>query len=77
MSNHRVLLRWANSAALFTVGLLVGRERLQAACLPTHLRCEHRSNPLGIDATLPRLNWVLTSDERGQGQIAYRILVAR
>lgn len=40
------------------------------------LRCEYRKNPLGIDETRPRLTWLVESDERGQRQTAYRILVA-
>jgi len=43
---------------------------------PTGLRCEYRVNPLGIDSEHPRLSWTLESEERGQRQIAYRILVA-
>lgn len=42
----------------------------------TNLRCEHRINPLGIDATSPRLSWQLESNERNVKQIAYRLLVA-
>ena len=41
-----------------------------------NLRCEYRENPLGIDDTAPRLFWQLKSDERGQRQTAYRVLVA-
>jgi alpha-L-rhamnosidase len=41
-----------------------------------HLKCEHRRNPLGVDTACPRLSWVLDSDERGQKQSAYQILVA-
>src|SRR5262245_50531772 len=40
------------------------------------LRCESRQNPLGIDITQPRLSWILNSDERGQRQTAYQILVS-
>ncbi len=43
---------------------------------PTGLRCEYRVNPLGIDSEHPRLSWTLESEERGQRQIAYRILAA-
>ncbi len=43
---------------------------------PSHLRCECRSNPLGIDSRQARLSWALTSQERDQAQSAYRILVA-
>ncbi|HTY89497.1 MAG TPA: family 78 glycoside hydrolase catalytic domain [Candidatus Acidoferrum sp.] len=42
----------------------------------TDLRCEGLDNPMGIDALRPRLSWVLISDERGQRQTAYQILVA-
>lgn len=47
-----------------------------AAVTPEHLRCEYLENPMGIDATVPRLSWRISSDERGQKQTAYRILVA-
>lgn len=40
------------------------------------LRCEYLADPLGIDAAHPRLSWVLQSNQRGQRQAAYRILVA-
>lgn len=41
-----------------------------------HLRCEYLSNPLGIDEREPRLSWIMLSEERGQRQTAYQILVA-
>jgi len=40
------------------------------------LRCEYRINPTGVDVTEPRLSWILSSDERGQNQTAYQVLVA-
>lgn len=40
------------------------------------LRCEYLTNPLGIDAPVPRLTWTLDSPERGARQRAYQILVA-
>jgi alpha-L-rhamnosidase len=46
---------------------------------PTKLRCESRTNPLGIDALCPRLSWILVSaglGERNQKQSAYHVLVA-
>lgn len=42
----------------------------------TNLRCEHRRNPLGIDATQPRLSWQCTSGATGERQTAYAIQVA-
>lgn len=40
------------------------------------LRCENLENPLGIDATQPRLSWMLNSTARGEKQTAYQIIVA-
>jgi alpha-L-rhamnosidase len=42
----------------------------------TGLRCESLENPLGIDATHPRLSWILHAKERDQRQTACQILVA-
>ena len=41
-----------------------------------NLRCEYLENPTGIDVLQPRLAWGLRSEERGQKQSAYRVLVA-
>jgi len=40
------------------------------------LTCEYAVDPLGIDVIQPRFGWVLQSNERGQMQSAYQILVA-
>ncbi|MGO8744441.1 MAG: family 78 glycoside hydrolase catalytic domain [Thermoguttaceae bacterium] len=48
----------------------------QAGAQVTDLRCEYRSQPLGIDAAKPRLSWIVTSDDRGWKQSAYQILAA-
>lgn len=40
------------------------------------LRCEYRVNPLGIDVFKPRLSWIMESNQRGQKQRAYQILVS-
>ena len=42
---------------------------------PAHLRCEHLTNPLGIDAPSPRLTWLLDDVRYGAVQNAYRIIV--
>ena len=42
----------------------------------TDLRCEYRTNPLGIDTAVPRLGWKLESKDRGVRQTAYHVLVA-
>lgn len=50
-----------------------------SALVVQELRCEYLNNPLGIDASQPRLSWVLESNKtsaRGQSQTGYQILVA-
>lgn len=66
------------------LNLLAGLLLIIPACTPTGtqeiavngLRCEFRTNPLGIDCANPRLGWVLESDIRSQEQSAYRVIVA-
>lgn len=47
-----------------------------ASLTPYALECEARRNPIGIDRAHPRLSWKLKSDQRGDAQTAYEILVA-
>ncbi|HVH73248.1 MAG TPA: family 78 glycoside hydrolase catalytic domain, partial [Candidatus Dormibacteraeota bacterium] len=41
-----------------------------------NLRCEYKSDPLGIDVRKPRLSWELVSTERGVLETSYEIRVA-
>lgn len=43
---------------------------------PVQLRCEYLADPQGIDKNNPRLAWQLFSEEPGQKQTAYHLLVA-
>src|SRR5581483_2202863 len=60
--------------------LLVGCSTSNNSMLnATNLRCEYKTNPLGIDKAHPRFDWQLTSDKtelRDQKQSAYQLLVA-
>jgi alpha-L-rhamnosidase len=47
-------------------------ESLSVDCL----RCEYKTNPLGIDVEKPRLSWKITSSERAVMQSAYQIRAA-
>jgi alpha-L-rhamnosidase len=40
------------------------------------LRCEYKTNPLGIDVVKPRLSWKIEASQRGTVQSAYRIRAA-
>jgi len=53
-----------------------GRNAAVPDLAPAELKCEYRVDPLGIDASKPRLSWILRSRRRGQVQGAYQILVA-
>ena len=44
--------------------------------IPFDLRCETRTNPLGIDITQPHLSWKLGAAEHGARQTAYQVLAA-
>jgi len=58
------------------LGLLAFAGGARADLSPVALRCEYLVNPPGIDESRPRLTWRVESNERGQRQAAYRILVA-
>lgn len=68
------LLRFTEWRLLLAASLLV----LPAAAglKPVDLRTEYLVNPLAIEAPAPRLQWRLASNDRGQTQTAWRILVA-
>ena len=57
-------------------GLAFGLSGAAAGVTIEQLRCEYLDNPLGIDTPQPRLSWALESNQRGQKQTAYQILVA-
>lgn len=68
-------LTWKTPAV--TAGaILISVASVMANVKPARLRCEYATNPLGIDAPRPHLSWILESDQRGQIQTAYQILVA-
>ncbi|WP_313530489.1 alpha-L-rhamnosidase [Sphingobacterium multivorum] len=46
-------------------------------CIAVQLTCERLVNPLGIDATQPRLSWRLEDQRNGAVQQAYQILLGQ
>ena len=73
---------WRNYAVILGSALGVmwasgtaGAEDTEAMSIE-RLRCEYRENPLGIDARVPRLSWVLSCPRRGAQQTAFQVLVA-
>lgn len=62
---------------VFTASPLLSATGTDSDCTVVQMRCEYRTDPLGIDTPHPRLSWVLDSSRRGCQQTAYRILVSR
>ena len=46
-----------------------------ATLTPNRLRVEYMVEPRGVDEPQPRFSWALASDDRGQAQTAYQIVV--
>lgn len=63
-------------ARVFAIAAVFGVSIGSYAASVTRLRCEYLENPLGIDATRPRLSWNMESNERAELQSGYQILVA-
>ena len=65
---------------LLTAFLLTLSTVLPASAAPivqaTDLRCDYRTDPLGIGGAPPRLSWILPLDKRGERQTAYHVLVS-
>jgi len=65
-----IMLALGGCAVLTESGITTGSVAVK------ELRCEYRVNPLGVDVVKPRLSWIMESNQRGQMQRAYQILVA-
>ena len=62
---------------LFYVQFLTGCQADKAnEHIPYDLRCQYLQNPLGIEASTPRLSWRLVTATKAVEQSAYQILVA-
>ncbi|HWY29694.1 MAG TPA: hypothetical protein VNX46_03005, partial [Candidatus Acidoferrum sp.] len=61
---------------ILVLGMMVIHHLCPAAITTKNLRCEYLQDPPGIDATSPRLSWIINADRRGETQTAYQILVA-
>ena len=53
-----------------------GRQPSGSKMTITELKCEYRINPLEVEATRPRLSWIIQSNQRDQVQTAYQIIVS-
>src|SRR5882724_84636 len=62
--------------ALAASALISFTKHAAAPVSTTHLQCEMRTNPEGIDATHPRMSWEIESEQRNTIQIEYQLLVS-
>jgi len=65
-----------STAFIFAFVLSVGTCEGASALSVSDLKCEYKTNPLGIDVARPRLSWKLSAPQRGTVQTAYRIRAA-
>lgn len=64
------------SSAVFLCLASLTATQAQASISTSDLRCEYLTNPVGVEIIKPRLSWMVESDQRGERQTAYQILVA-
>ena len=76
--NHTTYLKLLFSFFALVFSISIFSCSKPSAIKITDLKCEYRTNPLGIDNTTPRFSWKLTEENktRGQKQTAYKMLVA-
>ncbi len=60
---------------LFAIAFLMVSFFAGAQVKVQNLLTENLTNPIGLDATIPRFSWQLTSDQRNNRQVAYEIKV--
>jgi alpha-L-rhamnosidase len=63
-------------ACLVVILSLISRGVAATPLSVSNLRCEYKTNPMGIDILKPRMSWELVSADRGTMQAAYQIRVA-
>ncbi|MEA5426743.1 family 78 glycoside hydrolase catalytic domain [Arcicella lustrica] len=61
---------------IFILCCLLSLETIAQDLQISHLRCEYRLNPLGVQTNTPNLSWQIQSSQRNILQNAYQILVA-
>jgi alpha-L-rhamnosidase len=62
--------------SLLMLATVMGLSEATAQTTVTQLKCEYKTNPLGIDAVRPRLSWQIRSAKQGVLQTAFQIRVA-
>ena len=74
MENFKILIMVLKKAFLLVSFILLGLAGL-AQIKVVELKCEYLKDPQGIDMSDPRFYWKLRSEETGQFQTGYRVIV--
>ena len=69
-------IRALSSATLLGFLVLSNAPFAHADLSPEQLSCEYKTDPLAVDSAHPRLFWKVVSRDRGEQQLAYRIIAA-
>jgi alpha-L-rhamnosidase len=74
--NRIVLVFGLPGLALAACSMPLSAQTAPGPGAPNTLRCEYMEDPLGVDTTEPRFQWVLEHSDRAEKQTAYQVLVA-
>jgi len=69
-------MKFINHSIFIITILFLGCQNHDIIIKVNNLRCDNRINPIGIDDTIPKLSWNLSSSQRNKKQSAYQILVS-
>ncbi len=72
----KTFVRLAGLVVLASGWVSLVAETAAGPAAPNMLRCEYMDDPLGVDTTEPRFQWVLEHSDRAEKQTAYQVLVA-
>lgn len=72
----KITIQLKKNRHVLVLGLLLAHMISLAAISPAALTCEYATNPLGIDASVPRLGWISESTQFNQRQTAFEIIVS-
>ena len=73
MMKTKIKIRFLISVCM---GVILGACSFQHSVKVTNLKCMYLESPLGIDAKIPDLSWVVLSEDQGTVQAAYQIIVS-
>ncbi|MDR8392710.1 glycoside hydrolase family 78 protein [Aliifodinibius sp. S!AR15-10] len=59
------------------LGMLIASCQQSGMHVPTDLKIEYLTNPVGLDVEKPRFSWILDDERRGAQQTAYHIVVSK